>query len=54
MTDGLAKEATTRRRELRMFLFLTVVFFPLLAVGIVASYGFAIWIWQIFNGPPGV
>lgn len=42
-----------RRRELRAFLFLTVVLFPLLAVGLVASYGFAIWIWQIFNGPPG-
>jgi nitrate reductase NapE len=54
MTDGLAREPATRQRELRMFLFLSVVFFPLLAVAIVASYGFAIWIWQIFNGPPGV
>ena len=43
----------TRRRELLMFLFLTVVLFPILSVMIVGGYGFAVWIWQIFNGPPG-
>lgn len=42
-----------KRRERNLFLFLTVVLFPLLSVGIVAGYGFAVWIWQIFNGPPG-
>lgn len=47
-------EAHRRRRELWVFLFLTVVLFPLLAVGIVSGYGFAVWIWQIFTGPPGV
>ena len=42
-----------RRWELRMFLFLTVVLFPILSVAVVGGYGFAVWIWQIFNGPPG-
>ncbi|MEN1944300.1 periplasmic nitrate reductase, NapE protein [Luteimonas sp. MJ293] len=42
-----------RRRELLMFLFLTVVLFPLISVMVVGGYGFAVWIWQIFNGPPG-
>jgi nitrate reductase NapE len=42
-----------RRWELRMFLFLTVVLFPLLSVALVGGYGFAVWIWQMFAGPPG-
>jgi len=44
----------SRRRELGVFLFLTVVLFPLLAVVGVSGYGFAVWIWQIFTGPPGI
>jgi periplasmic nitrate reductase NapE len=47
-------EPATRRQELRVFLFLTVLLFPALAVAIVAGYGFLVWIWQIFTGPPGV
>jgi len=41
-----------KRRELTLFLFITVVLFPLLSVMIVGGYGFAVWIWQMFNGPP--
>jgi nitrate reductase NapE component len=26
--------------------------FPLLTVMLVAGWGFVVWIWQIFNGPP--
>lgn len=48
------EEAGARGRELRTFLFLTVVLFPLLSVILVAGYGFAVWIWQIFMGPPGI
>lgn len=47
-------DVNRRRRELWVFVFLTVVLFPLLAVGIVSGYGFMVWIWQIFTGPPGV
>lgn len=41
-----------KRRELTLFLFITVVLFPLLSVMIVGGYGFGVWIWQMFNGPP--
>ncbi|RJF94116.1 periplasmic nitrate reductase, NapE protein [Sphingomonas cavernae] len=44
----------TKRRELQLFLFLTVVLFPLLAIGIVAAYGFVVWMWQLMMGPPGI
>ncbi|MCF7223375.1 periplasmic nitrate reductase, NapE protein [Marilutibacter chinensis] len=43
----------TQRAELTVFLLITVVIFPVLAVGLVAAYGFSVWIWQMFNGPPG-
>ncbi len=52
--NSVANDLQRKRAELRAFLFLTVVLFPLLAVGIVAGYGFLVWIWQIYNGPPGV
>jgi len=45
--------AAERRRELRAFLFLTVFLAPILAVGLVASWGFVVWIFQMFAGPPG-
>ena len=42
-----------RRRELLVFLFLTVVLAPTLAVAIVGGYGFMVWMYQLFAGPPG-
>lgn len=47
-----AEPRNRQRAELTVFLLITVVIFPVLAVGLVAAYGFAVWIWQIFNGPP--
>ncbi|MDH5824882.1 periplasmic nitrate reductase, NapE protein [Luteimonas sp. RD2P54] len=43
----------SRRRELQVFLFLTVVLFPVLAVLLVSGFGFVVWIWQMIFGPPG-
>jgi len=43
----------TRIEERRSFLFLTVVMAPVLAVAIVVGYGFAVWMYQLFAGPPG-
>jgi nitrate reductase NapE len=43
----------SRRRELVMFLFLTVVLAPVLAVAAVGGYGFIVWILQMIYGPPG-
>jgi nitrate reductase NapE len=42
-----------RRRELLVFLFLTLVLMPVLAVLIVATYGFGVWMAQLLIfGPP--
>jgi nitrate reductase NapE len=43
-----------RRRELAVFIFLTFFLAPLLAVAIVASYGFIVWMYQLIAGPPSV
>lgn len=44
---------STRQEEFRSFAFLTVVMVPLLTVLLVASFGFLVWIYQMFAGPPG-
>lgn len=41
-----------RFRETRVFVFLTVVLAPMIAVAIVGSYGLLIWLYQMFMGPP--
>lgn len=43
----------TRSRETRVFIFLTVVMAPMLAVALVGTYGLVIWLYQFFAGPPG-
>ena len=45
-------EPGVRARETRMFVFLTVVLAPALAVMIVGCYGLAIWLYQMLAGPP--
>ena len=42
-----------KRRELRAFLFLTILLAPLLSVVIVGGYGFLVWMYQLIAGPPG-
>jgi nitrate reductase NapE len=42
-----------KRHELGLFLFLTLIFFPLLAVMIVGGFGFIVWMSQLLMGPPG-
>lgn len=48
-----ADETFTKVQELRSFLFLSVVMAPVLAVTIVVGYGFLVWFYQLFAGPPG-
>jgi periplasmic nitrate reductase NapE len=43
-----------KRRELFVFLFLTLVLAPVIAVLVVAGYGFLVWMIQIVAGPPSV
>ncbi|MEY8826963.1 periplasmic nitrate reductase, NapE protein [Sedimentitalea sp. XS_ASV28] len=47
-----ASEPATKKEERNVFLFLAVVLAPALAVALVGSYGLAIWISQMFLGPP--
>jgi nitrate reductase NapE len=42
-----------KKRDLLMFLFLTIVLAPALSVAIVGAYGFTIWMYQLITGPPG-
>ncbi|OYQ34653.1 hypothetical protein CHU95_11390 [Niveispirillum lacus] len=44
----------SRKVELLRFIFLAFVFIPALSIGGVAAYGFAIWVYQMFAGPPGM
>jgi len=43
---------STRKEELRSFLFFTIVMAPALAVAIVGGFGFLVWMYQLFAGPP--
>lgn len=42
-----------RRREWGVFLTLAFALAPILAVIIVVTFGFAVWIYQMVQGPPG-
>jgi nitrate reductase NapE len=53
MTDPAIADKDERRREWGVFLSLAFALAPVLAVLIVASFGFAIWIYQMIVGPPG-
>mgnify|MGYP000704685324 CR=1 FL=1 len=41
-----------KKHERNTFIFLTVFLAPILSVLIVSGFGFAIWISQMFLGPP--
>lgn len=43
---------SSKTQERVAFLLLTFVVFPLMAVLIVAGYGFLVWFYQMFAGPP--
>ncbi|MCT9809948.1 periplasmic nitrate reductase, NapE protein [Acidovorax sp. Be4] len=45
---------SSAKQELRSFAFLAIVVAPVLAVGIIAAYGFLVWFYQMFSGPPHV
>lgn len=39
--------------EARVFVFIAVLLFPLLAIALVGGYGFIVWMMHTFMGPPG-
>jgi nitrate reductase NapE len=45
-----AKQRKTE--EWRTWVFLTIVLAPVLAVAVVSGYGFIVWMYQLFAGPP--
>lgn len=51
--DETADARASRRAELATFIVLAVLIWPVIAVGFVGAYGFAVWMWQIIFGPPG-
>lgn len=50
---SLSSDTRVKRDERTVFLLLTVALFPMLAIAIVVTYGFAVWVIQMFSGPPG-
>jgi nitrate reductase NapE len=48
-----APPPASRREETLAFLFLAVLIWPVIAVGVVGGYGFLVWMWQLVFGPPG-
>ena len=43
----------TKNQERLAFLLVVAVVFPLIAILVVAGYGFLVWFWQmLFSGPP--
>ncbi len=45
--------ADIRRAERLLFLVLAVFIWPFIAVGVVAGWGFVVWMYYLFTGPPG-
>lgn len=48
------QDSVTRKNEIQLFLFLTVILIPAIAVAGIAAYGFFVWIYQMLAGPPTV
>jgi nitrate reductase NapE len=45
--------APRKRLETLAFLVLAVFIWPIIAVGIVAGWGFLVWMYYLYTGPPG-
>ncbi len=46
------EERQRRTEEWRTWLFFTVFMAPILAVAAVSGWGFIVWMYQLFTGPP--
>ena len=46
-------DTKSRRSEIILFFLLAVVIWPFIAVGVVAGWGFIVWMYYLFTGPPG-
>ena len=53
ISPGSLPSNTRRKQELTVFLVLTLLLAPALAVTTVGGYGLAVWVYQMLAGPPG-
>ncbi len=51
--NGQALLKPRRSRELFVFTLLSVLIWPFIAVGVVAGWGFLVWMYYLLTGPPG-
>ena len=52
--DPAVEAVTTKARETRLLIFLLIILFPVLSVILISAFGFTVWIWQMFTGPPTI
>ena len=51
--EPVRNSARTPRDELIVFLIIVALLWPVMTVGVVGGYGFAVWMYQLVAGPPG-
>jgi len=51
--DARSPSVANRTREILVWLALVAAVVPALTVAVVSGYGFAVWMMQQVNGPPG-
>jgi nitrate reductase NapE len=44
---------SSKKAELKAFLFITVFLFPIVTTVLIGGYGFIVWMLQVIFGPPG-
>jgi periplasmic nitrate reductase NapE len=54
MSNSEHSLSAEKGRERRAVIFLTIVLAPVLAVLVVAGFGFVVWMYQLIAGPPGM
>ena len=48
-----ARDPQRKSEEFRTWLFLSLIMAPILSVLVVSGFGFVVWMYQLFVGPPG-
>lgn len=52
-SDIAVDDSSGGAKEWRLFIFIIVFLFPILSVMVVGGFGFIVWMYQLFAGPPG-
>lgn len=51
--ESVRSSARTARDELIVFAIIVALVWPVMTIGVVGGYGFAVWMYQLVAGPPG-